>query len=209
MLGPASLSLQQALTSLSLPGLLIDCRPIADGDEFALLKEEAESMVGSSVEARRASGTARILARDLLARLGFPRCALPKGPTGSPLWPVGITGSLSHNDGIAVAAVGSARGFGSIGIDIESAEPLAPDMIDLVATAHEQLEIVNDPLRGKLLFAAKEAVYKAVHPLDGLFLEFHDIEVDLTGHKAVTRHGRAVELLYRIAAHQMVALARA
>ena len=60
--------------------------------KFALLKEEAESMVGSSVEARRASGTARILARDLLARLGFPRCALPKGPTGSPLWPVGITG---------------------------------------------------------------------------------------------------------------------
>ena len=30
--------------------------------------------------------------------------------------------------------------------------------------------IAGDPLRGKLLFAAKEAVYKAVYPLDGVFL---------------------------------------
>ena len=69
-------------------------------------------------------------------------------------------------------------------------------MLELIATPQELRKIADDPLRGKLLFAAKEAVYKAVYPLDRVFLEFHDIEVDLAGRKAVTRAGRAVALRY-------------
>jgi 4'-phosphopantetheinyl transferase EntD len=64
--------------------------------------------------------------------------------------------------------------------------------------------MTDDPLRGKLLFAAKEAVYKAVHPLDRVFLEFHDIEVDLAGRKAVTRTGRVVALRYCISSRVVV-----
>jgi 4'-phosphopantetheinyl transferase EntD len=200
-------SLQQALASLSLPHLLIDSRPIANGDELALLKEEAESLQARNMKARRASGAARIVARDLMGRLNFHPCALPKGPTGSPLWPPGVTGSLAHDDRIAIAAVGNARSIGGVGIDLESAEPLAPDMMDLVVTPREQAAIANDLLQSKLLFVTKEAVYKAVHPLDGLFLEFNDIEVDLAGQKAVTRNGRVVEIRVCTAADRMIALA--
>ena len=82
--------------------------------------------------------------------------------------------------------------------------PLPPDMLDLIATRAELRRIADDPLGGKLLFAAKEAVYKAVYPLDRVFLEFHDIEVDLAGRTAVTRTGRAVALRYCISSHVVV-----
>jgi 4'-phosphopantetheinyl transferase EntD len=204
MPGTVDPSLRQAIKSLSLPGLLIDHRLISLGDEFALLEEETESIASRVVKVRRASGAARIVGRQLLARLGFAPCALPKGPSGAPIWPAGIAGSFAHDDSVAVAAVGMSRDVGAVGIDIEPAALLPPDMLELVATPREQLRIDDDPCRGRLLFAAKEAVYKAVHPLDQMFLDYHAIQVDLAGRKAVLRNGRVFELRFCISAHLVV-----
>ncbi len=67
-------------------------------------------------------------------------------------------------------------------------------MLDLVVTPPERRMIADDLLRAKLLFAAKEAVYKAVYPVDRVFLEFGDIQVDLLASKATMRSGRVVSL---------------
>ena len=81
----------------------------------------------------------------------------------------------------------------------------SPDvMAATVATPLERLKIADDPYRGRLLFAAKEAVYKAVYPLDRMFLEHHDVEVNLADRKAVVRNGRAVELRFGISSHILV-----
>ena len=193
---PVDPSLQREINALASPGLLIGHRLISPGDEDALLDEEAGSIASTVVGARRASGAARIVARELLAQLGHSRALLPKSASGEPIWPAGIAGSLAHDDEVAVAAVGPRRDVGSVGIDVEPAVLLPPDMLELIATPQELHKIADDPLRGKLLFAAKEAVYKAVYPLERVFLEFRDIEVDLAGRKAVTRTGRVVALRY-------------
>jgi 4'-phosphopantetheinyl transferase EntD len=52
-----------------------------------------------------------------------------------------------------------------------------------------------------LLFAIKEAVYKAAYPLDRAFLEHHDVEVDLAARTAETRHGRMVPFRYGVSSH--------
>jgi 4'-phosphopantetheinyl transferase EntD len=77
-------------------------------------------------------------------------------------------------------------------------------MLELIATPNELRTIADDPLGGKLLFAAKEAVYKAVHPLDGVFLDFHDIAVDLVARTATTRTGRVLSLRTCISSHVVV-----
>jgi 4'-phosphopantetheinyl transferase EntD len=197
-------SLQRELDALAPPGLLIGHRLISPGDEDALLGEEAASIASTVVKARRASGAARIVARELLAQLGHPRAPLPKGASGAPVWPAGIAGSLAHDDEVAVAAVGRQRDVSSVGIDVEPAVLLPPDMLELIATPNERSKIAADPLRGKLLFAAKEAVYKAVYPLERVFLEFRDIEVDLAARKAVTRSGRVVALRYSLSPRVVV-----
>jgi len=73
-----------------------------------------------------------------------------------------------------------------------------------VASPEELPRLADEPLQGRLLFAAKEAVYKACYPLDRAFLEFHDIEVDLADHKAVTKTGHAATLRYGISSHVLV-----
>src|SRR5229473_1419152 len=102
-------SLQSAIDALGFPGVMIGHRLISPGDEHALMPEEAHAFASSVVKVRRASGAARIVARQLLARLGYARCAVPKAPSGAPIWPAGIIGSLAHDSRVAVAAVGIQR----------------------------------------------------------------------------------------------------
>jgi 4'-phosphopantetheinyl transferase EntD len=191
-------ALQRAVAGLAVPGVAIGCRRIQPGDENALLPEEQASIATRLPERRRASGAARIVARELLNRLGHARCPIPKGAGGAPIWPAGMTGSLAHDDQYAVAAIGRLGDVGAIGIDIEPATPLPHDMIELVATPKELADIGGDMLRCKLLFAAKEAVYKAQFPRDREFLEFQDIEVDLMRGQAATRSGRTVAIRYAV-----------
>jgi 4'-phosphopantetheinyl transferase EntD len=198
---------QSAIDTLAFPGVTVGHRLISPGDEHALLKEEAPAFAASVVKVRRASGAARIVARRLLTQLGHPDCALPKGPAGAPMWPAGIIGSLAHDARVAVAAVGMRADVDALGIDVEPAECLPSELLDLVATPQERLNLGYDAYHGRLLFVAKEAVYKAVHPLDHTFLEHHDIEINLLERKAVVRNGRVVELRFSISSHHLVALA--
>ena len=198
---------QSAIDTLALPGVAVGHRLISPGDEHALLKEEVPALAASVVKVRRASGAARIVARQLLTQLGYANCALPKGPAGAPVWPAGIVGSLAHDSRVAVAAVGMRADVGALGIDVEPAECLPSELLDLVVTPQERLNLGDDVYRGRLLFVAKEAVYKAVHPLDQTFLEHHDVEINLSERTAVVRSGRVVELRFSISAHHLVALA--
>jgi 4'-phosphopantetheinyl transferase EntD len=198
--------LARAIEAMSVPGILVDHRLIAVGDELALLPAEVAAFAGSVLKVRRASGAARIVARMLLSRFGREPYAIPKSTAGMPVWPNGIVGSLAHDTKVAVAAMAAQPEFQSVGIDIEPAEPLAPDLLGIVATAKERDRIEDDPFRGRLLFSIKEAIYKAVYPLDRTFLDHHDVEVSLADGTAVVRNGRVVRFRHCAATH-IVALA--
>lgn len=197
-------SLKAAIDGLAIPGVLIGHRLIEADDEDALLPEEAASIASRVPAARRASGAARIVARQLMQQLGGAPAAVPRETSGMPIWPKGLVGSLAHDDRVAVAALARAQDVMSVGIDVEPAAPLPADMQEVVATEREHDRISGDPLGGRLLFAAKEAVYKAVYPLDRVFLEFADIDVDLAAGRAVTRSGRRLSLRSCVASHIVV-----
>jgi 4'-phosphopantetheinyl transferase EntD len=197
-------SLQSAISTLSLPGVIFGHRIISPGDEHALLLEETAAFATSVVKVRRASGAARIVGRQLLASIGLPQCALPRGKGGAPRWPGGIVGSMSHDSRIAVAAIAMERDFSALGIDIEPAETLPPELLDMVTTPQERSHIDEDPCGGRLLFAAKEAVYKAVYPLDQTFLDHRDVEVSLSRGQALVRNGRVVKLQFCVCEHLLV-----
>ncbi|HVX99444.1 MAG TPA: 4'-phosphopantetheinyl transferase superfamily protein [Pseudorhodoplanes sp.] len=200
--------LAEALRTIAAPGLLVGHRLISPGDEGALLPPEAASITSKVPATRRASGAARIVARRLLAELGEGTPAIPKGASGAPTWPAGIAGSFAHDDRTAIAAIGRVRDVGSIGIDVEPALPLPADMFALIVSPRERAGLAGDMLRARLLFAAKEAVYKAVHPLDGQFLEYSDIEIDIAAGTALVKNARPVRLKF-CTSTRLVALALA
>jgi len=206
---PQNSSLQSTLEEIAPPRVLIGHKIIAEGDEQALLAEERDAFAGSVVKVRRASGAARMVARELMRRRDVTPQPVIKAHGGMPTWPDGMVGSLAHDATVAVAALARRDDYLSIGIDIEPAEPLDPDLLDMVATPGERAAIQEtiqgtiqaSPLHGRLLFAIKEAVYKAVYPLDRVFLDHHDVEVDLAARTAAIRDGRTVSFIHGQSSH--------
>jgi len=205
--GDGGLDLAPLRTSLQRHGVLIGARRIRAGDEAAAPRPAREG--AAVLERQRASGAARIIARQSLAELGAGADApLTRAPSGAPRWPPGIVGSLAHDEEFAVAAVARGGVLVGVGVDVEPAEPLPADLVALVLLPAERRETGEDGVRQRLVFACKEAVYKAIQPIDGSALEYSDIEVRLGEQAARLKDGRRLRLA-TLAGARLVALALA
>jgi 4'-phosphopantetheinyl transferase EntD len=113
---------------------------------------------------------------------------------------------LAHDSRVAIAVIGASKHLKGVGIDVEPAEALSADLLNLVTTPRERAMIELDPYRGRLFFVAKEAAYKAVYPLYRKMLDHHDVEVDLVNQLATVRKSCVVKLRFCVSSH-LVALA--
>ncbi|WP_433226700.1 4'-phosphopantetheinyl transferase family protein [Microtetraspora malaysiensis] len=146
----------------------------------ALFPEE-ETVIAAAVEKRRREFTnGRICARHALQRLGEPSAPVMAGDRGEPLWPDGVVGSITHCSGYCGAVLGRRSTIAAIGIDAERHAALSPHLRAMVAVPDEQamldrLLAQDSGIRwDRVLFSAKEAVYKAWYPLTGRWLGFRD-----------------------------------
>jgi 4'-phosphopantetheinyl transferase EntD len=186
---PRAAPLTDLAAQLSARGARLVWRAISAGDEAAF-PDPSEPLLR-----RRASGAARLAAREALAALGGDaKAPLPRTPGRYPLWPQGFVGSLAHDERLAVALVAPAARFAAVGVDVEPAEPLPEDVAEIALSPAERR--AADPVLARAIFAAKEAVYKAINPLDGTPLEYEDIEVDLAARRARLSDGRALALVF-------------
>ena len=149
-----------------------------------LLFPEEEKIIAHAVEARRHEYAAvRSCARACLDRLSYAPVPIMPGIGGAPTWPVGLQGSMTHCAGYAAAAVGLLPRISAIGIDAEPDAPLPDGVLDLVATPAERDCLAgtqpeaDSPNWDRLLFSAKEAVYKAWFPLVSEWLDHQEAEI--------------------------------
>lgn len=130
---------------------------------------EAVAM-GRARPTRLAEFTAgRVAARAAMVTLGLSPAAVPMGADRAPQWPAGIVGSISHGGGVCIALVARHDAVQALGLDIEPDDPLPADIIDEVLSPAERAAIIalSATAQGKqarLVFSAKEAVYKAIYP---------------------------------------------
>jgi 4'-phosphopantetheinyl transferase EntD len=157
---------------------------------------EEEQIIARAVEVRRLEyATVRSCARSCLERLGYPPVPILPGVGGAPTWPAGVQGSMTHCPGYAAAAVGPVAQISAIGIDAEPDAPLPDGVLNLIATPAEQDRLAtiqpeaDSPDWDRLLFSAKEAVYKAWFPLVGEWLDHQDAEIVFhPEHQTFTAH---------------------
>jgi 4'-phosphopantetheinyl transferase EntD len=166
-----------------LPQQVVAVDTFADPVEAVLLPEE-EADISGAVEARRREyATVRHCAREALARLGWPPVPIRPGPRRAPGWPDGVVGSMTHCDGYRAAAVGRAGEVSALGIDAEPNRPLPAEVSTLVLLAQERrlLAALSSARPSvcwdRLMFSAKESVYKAVSPATGQWLGFEHVRV--------------------------------
>ncbi|MCK2216261.1 4'-phosphopantetheinyl transferase superfamily protein [Actinomadura sp. ATCC 31491] len=166
-----------------LPATVMAFDTFTDPPEAVLFPEEAELVRRAADKRRREFTTARHCVHRALERLGVPPSPVLTGAHGEPAWPPGVVGSITHCAGYRAAAVSAAPG--AIGIDAEPEGPLPPGVLEAVAVAEEceQLRRLAAEHPGtswdRILFSAKESVYKAWYPLARRWLDFQDAVIDL------------------------------
>ncbi|WP_367137603.1 4'-phosphopantetheinyl transferase [Saccharothrix sp. HUAS TT1] len=156
-----------------------------DPDGVVLFPEEQEHVAKAVDKRKREFATGRHCARTALAAFGFPPAPLLPGPNRAPTWPAGVVGSITHCQGYRAAAVGLVSDVWTIGIDAEPNEPTPDGVLEAIAVPgelarHRELRASGDKVSwDRLLFSAKETVYKAWFPLARKWLGFEDAEVTI------------------------------
>ena len=164
-------------------GVLTRLAPISD--ELLDLHPEEWRAVAHTVPARqREFATGRRLAHELLREMGAGEEPLVPREDRVPRWPAGIVGSISHSAEHCAVAVARSEDWRSLALDVEPSQPLEPELWELICTPQECRWLARAPLswRGlfaRLIFSAKESVYKAVYPMLRRVLEFHEVDLEL------------------------------
>ncbi|MFK0259591.1 4'-phosphopantetheinyl transferase [Streptomyces sp. NPDC090445] len=145
-----------------------------------LYPEEAALVAAATNERREEFTTVRGCARRALAALGLPPAPVLPGKRNVPRWPAGVVGSMTHCSGYRAAVLARDTDLMAVGIDAEPHRPLPRGVLEAIAL-REELAWARTPAAGaapfhrdRLLFSAKEAVYKTWYPLVGTELEFED-----------------------------------
>ncbi len=128
---------------------------------------------------KREFAAGRAAVRGAMASLGLPAAPVPADEDRAPVWPMGLRGSISHSTTLCAAVVTCAPL--TLGIDIEENTDLEAGLLSAICSDEETARIAGpDQLRlAKLIFSAKEAVYKAQFPLTGLLIGFDQVDITL------------------------------
>ncbi|WBB80365.1 4'-phosphopantetheinyl transferase superfamily protein [Micromonospora sp. WMMD882] len=168
------------------PARAVAVETFGDPPERIALFPEEEAVLGGSVAKRRDEFTAaRWCARTALRRLGRPAAPILPGERGAPGWPAGIVGSITHCDGYRACVLARETDLVTVGIDAEPHAPLPDGILDAIGLPAELDRIRRLAAQtpriawDRLLFSAKEAVYKAWFPLTHRFLDFDEADIVL------------------------------
>ena len=146
---------------------------------------EEEVAIAKAVEKRRLEFiSARGCARKALEGIGYQPGPIGSGERGEPIWPAGVVGSITHCAGYRACAVAKSSEIVTIGIDAEPHAALPDKLLPRIARPEElpalrRLDAERPQVHwDRLLFSAKEAVYKAWFPLAERWLGFEDAIVE-------------------------------
>jgi len=156
-----------------LPPPLRAAETFADIAAAPLFAAEETALAGAGRQRRAEFATGRACARAALAGLGVPAVPIVPGACGEPRWPAGTTGSITHCAGYRACAVGPAEAVAAVGIDAEPNLPLPGGLLAAVASRAERGWLADRMTTApwvcwdRLVFSAKESVYKAWFSLTG------------------------------------------
>jgi enterobactin synthetase component D len=124
----------------------------------------------------------RACAALALNHLGSADLSVGRAQDRRPIWPRGFVGSISHTRDFAIALVASNDFASSVGVDAERtvSRLLRLEIEERVLSVNERSRAPDSLSPEEFFscaFAAKEAVYKALNPLDNVYRDFRDLHL--------------------------------
>ncbi|PWB32880.1 4'-phosphopantetheinyl transferase [Pseudomonas sp. SDI] len=192
-------------------------------DDFQRAAIPQTASLQRSVAKRKAEYLAgRVCARAALQRLDGRDYIPGTRDDRAPIWPAGISGSITHGTGWAAAVVAHSHDCQGIGIDQESllsherAERLAGEI--LTTAELQRLDPAQLGFGVSLTFSLKESLFKALYPIVQQRFYFEHAEIVewssdgfarlrlLTELSAEWHHGRELEGQFVLNGDQLLSL---
>lgn len=181
-----------------LPGTVVTVESYGDdpAGTAPLHPAEAEAVAHCGEGRRREFAEVRACARAAMTTLGVPPGPVLPGRRGAPVWPDGVVGSMTHCAGYRAAALARSADLASLGIDAEPHAALPDGVLAVVSSPAERARLERLAARepgvhgDRLLFSAKESVYKAWFPLTHTWLDFTEADVEITSDRGPEPSGR-------------------
>jgi len=142
-----------------------------DAIKSSVLKRQAEYLAG------------RYAARCALHKLGLEVKGITTGKHRSPVWPSGISASITHTDSIAICAASYKYDHEYLGIDLEKRLNLkcVADIKNSIINLQEENLLLKSELSFEdaftLTFSAKESLFKALYPRVGRYFDFSAAQI--------------------------------
>lgn len=151
---------------------------------FSQLGIKLPARIQKSVRKRQAEFLAgRYIVQLALKQIGASVSNVPIGIRGAPVWPAGVSGSISHSDSIAICAVSPSSNKNFIGVDVENifTSETALNVAQIVASDEDLLFFEPSGLGFQqfltLVFSAKESLFKAISCFLSEYLNFDSSKV--------------------------------
>lgn len=185
MWDPNTVALSSTIQNIVPPDVTVAAGPILS-NQGSLFADEYDAIARAVLGRRQEFTAGRSYARAALRRIGCADQAIRSAADRRPLWPLGFVGSISHTRDVCGAIVAKSSRYLGLGLDIESNEPLEPDLYNLIGSRGD-IRPLSPPIetelglvdQAKLIFSAKESVFKACNPVNGRWLDFHEVYVEL------------------------------
>jgi len=174
--------LANAIQSILPENVALAVDSVVNGLEEEVFKEEAAQMVRAVPKRRLEFFAGRAAAHRAMVALGISPVPVLMGKDRAPVWPVGLIGSISHCSEICVALVATTENYQSLAVDIEPDTDLPMEVTDLILSPTEESRLARLPKKdrgwlARLIFSAKETVFKLQYPITKKMLEFNDVEI--------------------------------
>jgi len=148
--------------------------------ETPVFPEEEVFISQAMLKRQREFRAGRHCARAAMQQLGLPAQPILRDSNRAPLWPQGHLGSISHCRDFCIAACCTNNYIKGLGVDVEPIDGLKPGVEGRIHTQAESEFMHQHPgLPERLIFSAKESLYKSYYPLLKAFFGFQTVEIQV------------------------------
>jgi len=161
------------------------CEHLSDSTDFLLHPEEEviSASFGSS-KRRDEFSLGRYCAHRALSKFELESVPILRtAETREPCWSKSVRGSITHSEGFAASAVGLAKDVYGIGIDLESMSRVVDFNIRRHVCVDKEREFLESlPIEQanrylRIIFSAKESIFKCFFPISQTYIYFQDAEI--------------------------------
>lgn len=126
----------------------------------------------------------RNIAKNLIRELTSYNALVYRSSTFLPIWPKGITGSISHKGKLCGAIISNDSSIISLGFDIEKYEAIPEAIWSTYTNAEEiqrnTLDSIDKPYLANIIFSCKESAFKAFYQNGLTAVKLQDISIKLS-----------------------------